>query len=202
MAEIVLFHSVLGIRRGIQDAANVLKKAGHTVHVPNLYAENVYFDDYNVANAYVEKIGGYPELIKRTNLAVKDLPNKLVYAGFSNGGASAEYLGATRAGALAIVMFSSATPLEMLTQIGGHSSLRWPNNVPVQVHYSKDDQFRNQGWIDQFATVVRSSSADYEFCEYSGSGHLFTDKDMAAEYNEPATIQLWENTTRFLAQLA
>ncbi|MDB5057961.1 MAG: hypothetical protein JWO59_1433, partial [Chloroflexi bacterium] len=37
MADIVLFHSVLGPRAGVTDAADRLRAAGHTVHTPDLY---------------------------------------------------------------------------------------------------------------------------------------------------------------------
>lgn len=37
MANVVIFHSVLGIRVGITGAAEVLKKEGHTVYIVDLY---------------------------------------------------------------------------------------------------------------------------------------------------------------------
>ena len=44
MAEVVLFHSVLGLRPGVIAAAERLRAAGHTVHTPDLYDGEV-FDD-------------------------------------------------------------------------------------------------------------------------------------------------------------
>jgi dienelactone hydrolase len=46
MAEIVLFHSVLGPRAGMTDAADRLRAAGHTVHTPDLY--------YRLASMHLE----------------------------------------------------------------------------------------------------------------------------------------------------
>jgi dienelactone hydrolase len=37
MAEIVLFHSAQGLRPGVHAAADVFRKAGHTVTVPDYY---------------------------------------------------------------------------------------------------------------------------------------------------------------------
>lgn len=37
MAEIILFHSALGVRPGVTAAADRLRAAGHTVHVPDYY---------------------------------------------------------------------------------------------------------------------------------------------------------------------
>jgi hypothetical protein len=36
MAEVVLFHSVLGLRPGVIAAADRLRTGGHTVHTPDL----------------------------------------------------------------------------------------------------------------------------------------------------------------------
>ena len=37
MAEVVLFHHVLGLGEGVQAFADELREAGHTVHTPDLY---------------------------------------------------------------------------------------------------------------------------------------------------------------------
>src|SRR5215207_3456368 len=95
--EIVLFHSVLGIRPAVHDFADRLREAGHVVHVPDLYRGEV-FDDYAPAFEHVERIGGIPALIERTHAAVAELPSDLVYAGWSNGSLSAQLLAATRPG--------------------------------------------------------------------------------------------------------
>jgi len=62
-AEIVLFHSVLGVRPAVREWADRLRATGHVVHVPDLYDGEV-FDDYAPAFAHVERIGGIPALIQ------------------------------------------------------------------------------------------------------------------------------------------
>lgn len=44
MAEVVLFHSALGLRTGVAAAADRLRAAGHTVHTPDYY-DGEAFDD-------------------------------------------------------------------------------------------------------------------------------------------------------------
>jgi dienelactone hydrolase len=44
MAEVVLFHSVLGLGPGVKYAADRLRAAGHTVHAPD-YFDGEVFDD-------------------------------------------------------------------------------------------------------------------------------------------------------------
>lgn len=194
MAEIVLFHSVLGLRAGVTDAAERLRSAGHVVHTPDLYDGKV-FDDYAPAQQWVKSIGGIPELIGRTRAAVADLPDALVFAGFSQGGASAELLAATRPGAKAAVLLHEALPPEAF------GAQTWPATVPVQVHYAADDPFRDQVSIDAFATAVRNSGADYEFFEYPVSGHLITDPSQPNEYDQQSTQTLFERVLAFLARV-
>ena len=157
-----LFHSVLGVRPGIDDAAERLRSAGHEVLVVDQYDGRV-FDDYDEAGAFSEDIG-YPELMSRAVAAVEGLPDGFVAAGFSNGGGMAEYV-ATQRAVGGVLMLSGALPLAML------GVEAWTEGVPVQIHYTLDDPFRNQEWIDAVAEQVRAV-APLEVFDYEGSGHL------------------------------
>lgn len=199
--EIVLFHSVLGLRPGVEKAAEMLRNQGYIVHTPNLYETGAVFDDYEKADAYLQSIGSYPELVKRMNEAVADLPEELIYAGFSNGAAGAEYLALTRPNAKAAILFSGALPTDMLLAIDGKQKQDWPESVPVQLHYAKDDPFRNREWVDSFRESVVSGKAQFEFCEYPAAGHLFTDESLPDEYDEESTELLWERVFNFLNQI-
>lgn len=192
MATIIMFHSVYGLRRGVLDAAAFLRKNGHIVYIPDLYNGTV-FDDIGAALKFAQEIG-IPGMIQRTMAAVRDLPQDVVYAGFSNGGASAGLLAGTRPGAKGCLLFHAAIPLQML------GITRWPKGVPVQVHYARTDPWRNQQWIDQLAADVRASGATYEFFEYPVQGHLFTDPGLP-EYDSEATTLLLQRAEQFIDRL-
>jgi dienelactone hydrolase len=194
MADIVLFHSVLGPRAGVTDAADRLRAAGHTVHTPDLYRGEVRFDAYEPAMAYQDSIG-FQELLRRAAADVAHLPSRLVYMGFSAGGVPAEWLVATRPGALACVLLHAALPLSPL----GLDA--WPATVPVQVHFMHDDPFREQAEIDGMAADVRAAGAGFELFEYAGTGHLFTDPSLPAEYDLAATETLWSRVLALLVGL-
>jgi dienelactone hydrolase len=200
MADVVLFHSVLGVRRGVTDAAERIEAMGHRVHVPNLYDDGVVFDDYEPAMAHVESIGSYPALMQRSRAAVEGLQADLVYAGFSNGGGSAEYLALTRPGARGALLFAAAASLKWFAEPGTLPPA-WPSTVPVQVHYTVADPFREQDELDSFAASVRASRAPFTLHEYAGSGHLFTDPTLAQEYDAEATDLLWQRVAGFLGDL-
>ncbi len=112
MANIVIFHSVLGLRRGIIEAAEMLKDEGHNVLTPDLYNGET-FDDMGEALEKFEEIG-IEEMVSRTISSVEDFPSETVYAGFSNGGTSAELLAGTKPGAQGCLLFHAALPLNMI----------------------------------------------------------------------------------------
>jgi dienelactone hydrolase len=194
MADIVVFHSVLGPRAGVTDAADRLRTAGHTVHTPDLHQGEARFDAYDPAMAYQDNIG-YREMLRRAEAEVAHLPSRLVYMGFSAGGMSAEWLAATRPGALACILLHEALPLRVL------ELEKWPATVPAQVHFMLDDPFREQAGIDGMAADVRAAGAPFELFEYAGAGHLFTDPSLPAEYDSAATETLWGRVLALLEGL-
>jgi dienelactone hydrolase len=195
VAEIVLFHSVLGVRQGVLDAAERMRSMGHAVHVPHLY--NEVFDEYEPAMAHVDAMG-YAELLRRTREAVETLPVRVVYAGFSNGGASAQYLAATRPGATGVILFASGMPMQGFAEVPGERALAWPHGVDVQVHYTRDDPFRDP--LDALEKEVRAADASFTLYEYPGNGHLFTDRSLPAEYDEASAELVWGRVREFLAE--
>jgi dienelactone hydrolase len=197
MADVVLFHSVLGVRAGVTDAAERMRAMGHAVHIVNLYEDGVAFDDYEEASKYVESIGSYPALMERSRAAVQSLPADVVYAGFSNGGGSAEYLGLTRAGAKGVLLFAAAVSLKWFTD-PGETPPTWPSSVPVQVHYMLDDPYRENDEIEAFAASVRASGAPFALYDYPGTGHLFTDASLPAEYDAHCAELQWQRVELFL----
>jgi dienelactone hydrolase len=197
MAEVVVFHSVLGLRPGVLGAADRMRAAGHTVHTPDLF-EGEVFDDIDDGMRKEESLG-YREIARRTEEAVTGLPAGLVFAGFSMGISYAEWLTASRPGALGAVLMHGAVPVEALTEYFGVE--RWPAGVPVQVHYAVDDP-----WVEVEQEVVplgedvRGAGAEFEEYVYPGSGHLFADPDLS-EYDRASSEAMWERVIAFLDRI-
>lgn len=148
MAEVVLFHSVLGLRPGVIAAADRLRAAGHTVHTPDYYDGEV-FDDLGEGMRKEDALG-YQEIARRARESVSGLSGELVFAGFSLGAVHAELLAASRPGALGAVLMHSAVPVEELSEFFGVE--HWPEGVPVQVHYAADDP-----WMEAEEEVAPST---------------------------------------------
>jgi dienelactone hydrolase len=185
---VALFHSSLGVRQGVLDAADRFRGAGHDVLVVDQYAGRV-FDDYAEADRFVEQIG-FQELMRRAAAAVRELPDGFIAAGFSNGGGMAEYV-STQRHCGGVLLFSGALPVTMLGASG------WPRGVPAQIHYMTDDPRRRQEWVDAFIVEVRAADASVELFDYPGSGHLFTDPSLPDEYDADAADLLWSRALAF-----
>ncbi len=191
MAEVLLFHHVQGLTSGVRDFAESLRRAGHTVHTPDLF-EGRAFDKIDDGLAHVNEVG-FGTVLERGRQAAEGLPNELVYAGFSLGVLPAQMLAQTRAGAKGALLFHSCVPT---SEFGG----AWPPGVPVQIHgMDADPFFVDEGDIDAARALV-ASTKDAELFLYPGKSHLFADNSLA-DYDEQAAALLTERVLGFLAEV-
>jgi dienelactone hydrolase len=192
MAEIVLFHSALGLRPGVTSAADRLREAGHSVHVPDYYDGEV-FDDLDDGLRKRDELG-VAEILRRAREAVAGLPAGLVFAGFSLGNDQAELLAAERPGARGALLMHGAVPIEAFSEFGVE---RWPEGVPVQVHYAAEDPWVEAEEVAALGDAVRGAGASFEEHSYPGSGHLFADPDLP-EYDRASSEAMWRRALAFL----
>jgi dienelactone hydrolase len=192
MADIVLFHSALGLRPGVTSAADRLRKAGHSVHVPDYYDGEV-FDDLDDGLRKRDELG-VAEILRRAREAVAGLPAGLVFAGFSLGNDPAELLAAERPGARGALLMHGAVPIEAFSEFGVE---RWPEGVPVQVHYAAEDPWVEAEEVAALGDAVRGAGASFEEHSYPGSGHLFADPGLP-EYDRASSEAMWRRALTFL----
>jgi dienelactone hydrolase len=188
---VALFHSVLGVRAGIEDAADRLRSAGHRVTVVDQYDGRV-FGDYAEAGEFAETIG-FPELMRRVLAGVEGLPDGLAVMGLSNGAGMATHIAGQRRISRA-VLCSGALPIQLIGMD------RWPAGVPTQLHYTVDDPFRQHGSVESVLAAVNAAGAVGEYIQYPGAGHLFTDPSLPKEFDGAATEVFWRRVLAFLAE--
>jgi dienelactone hydrolase len=182
MAEVLLFHHALGQTEGFAAFADELRAAGHTVHTPDLY-EGRRFASIDEGMAFVEQIG-FDEIIDRGVRAAAELPNELVYAGFSVGVLPAQKLAQTRFGARGALLFHSCVP----TSEFGTS---WPADVPVQIHgMDADPIFVDEGDLDAACALV-TAAAEAELFLYPGKEHYFADSSLPSYDADAAALLTW-----------
>jgi dienelactone hydrolase len=191
MAEVLLFHHACGLTSGIREFAEVLRRAGHTVHVPDFYDGRV-FDDLEAGVGYAQEVG-FDTVFERGRAAAEGLPRELVYAGFSLGVMPAQMLAQTRAGAQGALLLEACAPV---SEFGD----AWPEGVPVQIHgMDADPFFAGEGDIDAARALV-AAAPDAELFLYPGDRHLFADRTLPS-YDEPAATLLTERVLTFLDRL-
>jgi dienelactone hydrolase len=187
MAEVVLYHHVQGLTDGVRAFADDLRKAGHTVHTPDMFGGRTFptIDD-GIAFAREQ---GFGKVVAGGVAAADDLPAEVVYVGFSFGAMPAQQLAQTKAGARGALLIYGVVPF---TEFGD----AWPASVPVQIHAMENDAW----FIEDLpaAQELADSTDAAELFLYPGDKHLFADAS-TADYDAEAAALLTERVRAFLA---
>jgi dienelactone hydrolase len=190
VAEVVLFHHAQGLTSGVVAFADELRRAGHTIHTPDLF-DGRTFGSIEEGMAYAEQLGFPDEVLRRGAQAVEGLTAELVLAGFSLGVLPAQQLAQTRPGARGALLFYSCVPV---SEFGS----AWPDEVPVQVHgMDADPIFVGEGDIDAARELI-AQAKNGELFLYPGDQHYFADSSLPS-YDPDATELLIQRVLNFLS---
>jgi dienelactone hydrolase len=149
VASVVLFHHAQGLRDDVHGWADSLRDAGHEVWTPDLF-DGLTFDQLEDGIAHRDQLG-IPELMGRAAKALEELPNDLVYAGFSMGGSTAHYFAVTRPGACAALLMHGTAPAASLGETG------WPSGIPGQLHRKATDQEMDMRGVEDLEEAARAA---------------------------------------------
>jgi len=186
MATVVLYHHVQGLTDGVQAFADELRRAGHTVHTPDMFGGR-RFDTIEEGMAFARETG-FGELAAKGLAAADEVGDGAVYAGFSFGVMPAQELAQTRAGARGAVLMSGCLPV---SEFGD----AWPEGVPVQVHGKEADPFFEEDL--EAARELAGSTDQAELFLYPGAEHLFADSSLPG-FDAAAADLLVERVVAFL----
>jgi dienelactone hydrolase len=187
VAEILLFHHVLGLTPGVAAFADELRAAGHIVHAPDSF-EGKTFTTLEDGIAHAREVG-FDTVNERGRQFAEALPSELVYAGFSLGAATAQELAQTRPGAKGALLFHAAIPL---SEFGGS----WPKGVPLQIHTMEGDDW---GDVDVARELVEQVEGAELFL-YPGDGHLFAERGYG-DFDEESSALMTQRVLDFLARV-
>jgi dienelactone hydrolase len=186
MTEVVLYHHVQGLTEGVRSFADELRRAGHTVHTPDLF-DGRTFDTIEEGMAFARE-AGFGELAERGVAAADGINGNAVYAGFSFGVMIAQQLAQTRPGAGGALLMSGCLPVSEFGEA-------WPEGVPVQVHGKEADPFFDEDL--EAARALVDSTDQGELFLYPGKEHLFADSSLPG-YDAAAAALLTERALGFL----
>ncbi|MER6996299.1 dienelactone hydrolase family protein [Streptomyces sp. NPDC000410] len=185
--DIMLFHSIYGLRPAVSAAADRLRAAGHEVWTPDLFEGRVY-DSVEDGRAYKDEVG-VDELLKRAILAAAPLSERgLVYGGFSFGAAVAQNLALGDEKARGLLLLHGTSDIAENATADG---------LPVQLHVADPDAFEPHDWLTAWYLQMGKAGADVEVHRYPGAGHLYTDPELP-DYDEEAAEQTWRVALGFL----
>ncbi|WP_424214202.1 dienelactone hydrolase family protein [Streptomyces sp. BI20] len=188
---IVLFHSTYGLRPAVHTAADRLRAAGHTVHVPDLFEGRV-FTDLQEGMAHRDEIGRDELLRRAITAAARWSDEGLVYAGLSFGGSVAQHLALADAKARGLLLLHGTADIAEDAVV---------DELPVQLHIADPDPFENHDWLNTWYLGMRKAGADVEVHRYAGAGHLYTDADLP-DFDAEAAEATWRIALDFLADIA
>jgi dienelactone hydrolase len=189
VAGIVLFHHAQGLRSDVLGWADSFRDAGHEVTTPDLF-EGRTFDRLEDGIAHRDELG-VPQLMQRAAEFLTDLPNQLVYAGFSMGASTAHYFAVTRPGAQGVLLMHGTAPAASLGDAG------WPSGLAAQLHKKDDDPEMADEGVE---ALERSAGGAVDVFIYPGTGHLFADPD-GPDYDEEAARLMLERELEFLSRM-
>jgi dienelactone hydrolase len=185
---VLLFHHALGRTAGVIAFGDRLRAAGHVVHIPDLF-DGRLFATIDEGVAHAEAIG-MDVVIDRGVTVANDLPDDVVYAGFSLGVLPAPKLAQTRPGAKGALLMHACVPAEFFGP--------WPPGVSVQVHaMERDPIFTGDGDLDA-ARALTETVDRAELFLYPGEGHCFADHTLPGS-DPDATEVLIGRALDFLA---
>lgn len=191
MATVLLFHSAYGLRPAVHAAADRMREAGHTVHVPDLYDGRTAVT-VEEGRDIQEGIGN-DELLKRAvTAAAPHSEAGLVYAGFSLGGALAQNLALADSQARGLLLVHGTSDVADDAAV---------DDLPVQLHVADPDPFEPHDWLNAWYLRMGRAGADVEVFRHPGAGHLYTDPDLA-DHDAEAAEATWRTALGFLADVA
>jgi dienelactone hydrolase len=163
VAEVVLFHSILGLRPAEHAWAERLRAAGHSVAAPDLFGGETAAS-YDDGAALRDRVG-WETVVSRARAAVAPLPPETVLAGISMGAGVVGELWPGRPEAAGILLLHGPCAIPADPRPG----------LPVQAHLGEPEPFDDEGFLADWAEAARKAGLAFELFRYPGAGHYFTD---------------------------
>lgn len=185
MVDVILYHSVLGLRPVESGLADEWRAAGHQVTTPDLY-EGRTAETYDGGFAIMKQIG-LDTIVARALDAAEPLPPTAVLAGVSMGAGMASRAWERRPEAAGILFLAGPAPW------AEHAA-----GTPVQMHAARPEPFDEESVFTEWQ--AENPGAALESFRYDGVGHYFLDRALP-DYDAAADTLCRRRCRDFLAGL-
>jgi dienelactone hydrolase len=205
---VLIIHQWMGLTDYEKKRAEMLAKLGYNVFAADIYGKGVRPQDMKAAGAQAGKYKADRALLRqRANAALAVLkqeeltdPQRVAAIGYCFGGTAVIELARSGADVAGVVSF--------------HGGLDSPKpedgkNIKCKVLalQGADDPYVSAKDIAAFEDEMRQAKVDWQFTQYGGAVHSFTqwnagnDNSKGAAYNEKADQRSWEDMKMFFAEI-
>jgi dienelactone hydrolase len=186
MADVVLFHSILGLRPVEHQIAAEFGKHGHTVILPDLFG-GLVTDDYDVGFAH-RKAVGTAAIMAAAKAAVAAAPATAVLAGVSFGASLISEFWETRPNMAGVLLIAGVTDWMTPRRVG----------FPVSVHIARPDPYDDEAFFADW--TADGGGVALKMHRYDGVGHYFLDRSLP-DYGANAAQDCLDRSVAFLNTL-
>lgn len=188
MTDIVVFHSVFGLRPVELRAADRFRAAGHQVHTPDLYAGQVAA---TLEEGFaIKDRTGWNTIMRRAHEAVRDLPAHTVLVGVSMGAGVLHDLLPDRPDTAGVLLLHGLAEIPSTARAG----------VPVQLHVADPDPCAPPDDVIAWNAAATAQACAVRTYTYPGAGHFYTDSD-SPDHDEHAAALTWQRAIAFMDAL-
>jgi dienelactone hydrolase len=192
--------------------AERLAALGYVAFAADMYGKGLSTRDKNQAQAWAAPFHGKPLMAERARAGLDQLlatglvdPARVAAIGFCFGGSTVQALAYSGAPLAGIVSFHGG-----LIPASGDAAAR--NKAKFLICHGASDPSMTREQIEAFLKSMNDGKVDYEFVQYAGALHAFTNPDadaLAAEngmqgfigYSPSADHRSWEDMKVFFAEL-
>jgi dienelactone hydrolase len=205
---VLVVHQWMGLTAYERKRAEMLAQLGYVAFCADIYGKGVRPQNTREAGVLAGKYKGNRQLLRaRVNAGLDALrqqplvdPKHIAAIGYCFGGTTVLELARSGAKLNGVVSFHGG--LDALDPTDGNKI-----KCKVLVCHGADDPFSSPQDIAAFENEMRKGSADWQFIQYGGAVHAFTqwnagnDNSKGAAYNERADKRSWEAMKQFFAEI-
>lgn len=210
---VLLVHEWWGHNAYAKQRAEMLAKLGYTAFALDMYGAGKVADHPEDAKKFMEAAladmkvaeARFDTALKLLQLQPTVYASKIAAIGYCFGGGMVLHMAKVNPELAGVVSYHGALGISANTK-----PVSTPVKTKMLVFNGADDPFVTKEQIDAFRQDMKATGADYEFIDYPGVKHSFTNPEADAfgkkfniplVYNEKADKDSWEKTQGFFKKI-